>query len=176
MFGLEAKKHLLINAVGVFVSCVFLVLISSCSSSQSEDWPKMAADTLWQDLEQKRTSSPSDEDVTENADDNVSLSPPSDGVAKIPAIDMTVIMDEVDRDLPVYRENMARALDRYENSDDENKDLHWRGVEIEISRLNDVLGRLRTIEHQLDLYKNSEDLLIRVNELLDQVGALIPTR
>ncbi len=136
----------------------------------------MRADTLWQELEQHQSVEATSTHQTSVENDRPSPStPPFDGPTISP-IDARVILDEIERDLPLHAENMSKALDVFEASSDEDSARHWRGVEIEISRLNDVASRLRDLAFKL---KDRDDAFNErrfTDVLLSRTNRLIPPR
>ncbi len=134
----------------------------------------MEADDLWSDLETARNQQSTD---TENvADQDVPSNPSSvpPGANVISDLDITVTLEEIERDLPVHIENMALARDKYDAATADDRELHWRGVEIEISRLNEMIGKLREIDYQLTLMNDQSDKKRRANDLLTRISDIIP--
>lgn len=150
-----------------------MFFLVSCSGGGSEEWPTMRADSLWVDLENADEAQITDEQLIETEDKPSPSARPFE-VDQISPIDVRVALDEAERDLPYHAERIAEALTRYERSSAEDRALNWRGVEIEISRLNEIIARLREIDHRL---KGNQDY---INEqrataaLLERAVNLIP--
>lgn len=161
------------------VKCVLagmaFVLVTACSSSSEEDWPKMRADNLWQELDQLATEVPEPiAAVQEPAPPEASEVPFEP--ESISAIDARIILDEIERDLPFHAENIAAAVDRFGKSTEGEKALNWRGVEIEISRINDIAGQLRSLAFRLRNNPETVNELNITSALLERVHSLIPER
>ena len=149
------------------------ILFIACSSSKPEDWPVMQADTLWQQLEQEGQT----ELATSQKQPDVGVKP---GHSKAPfeqtdlsITEVRVQLDEIERVLPYREENIRNALENYNASSPEDKALNWRGVEIQISRINDVRARLRDLEYALrdnpdhmNEYNLTRALLLRADNLI----------
>ncbi|MDA0707893.1 MAG: hypothetical protein O2963_02295, partial [Proteobacteria bacterium] len=65
------------------------------------------------------------------------------------------------------------SVDLFENSQEEDRPLYWRGVEIEISRLNELVLKLRDIEYQISDHKQAivehkfaQNLIARAQEIM----------
>lgn len=169
-------KSFYISALKGATVIVSTTLLVACSGSKQEDWPVMQADTLWQQLEKE-----GQEELAVNRDKQDSVVNPSP--AKVPfersdlsVIDVRVTLDEIERDLPYHEENISNALENYNASSPENKALNWRGVEIQISRINDLRARLRNIEYAL---RDNPDRMNEYNltrALLQRADNLIPAQ
>ncbi len=167
------NKSFYINVLKGTSFVVATILLIACSGSKPEDWPVMQADTLWQQLEKEGQEELA---VSDGQQDRVIKPTPS----KVPfeqndlsIIDMRVALDEIERDLPYHEKNIRNALENYDASSTENKALNWRGVEIQISRINDIRAQLRDIEYalrdnpdRLNEYNLTRALLLRADNLI----------
>lgn len=128
---------------------VSVTALVACSSASSDDWPLLAADPLWAELEETRNSEVANSDLESAGTSNPSLSKSPYEASPELLLDVRVTLDEVERDLPYLADNMAKAMDLFDAAAEEDKALYWRGVEIEKSRINELSGKLRTIEYQI---------------------------
>jgi len=168
------KKPLFHNMLKPPLFAAAIVVFSSCSSINSDDWPKMEADALWQQLESKQNQAIVAENTTSTNNQNTNLSRPPFENETLSLLDIKVSLDEIERDMPFHKENIARALDAFKVATEQEKAMYWRGVEIEKSRINDIASTLRAIEYQI---ANSDDAgaereLIKV--LLNRTAELTP--
>ena len=130
------KKTLLISSLKTVVATFMVFLIVACASGSSDDWPKMQADELWLELEKRNTASnETSKSAPAAASDPNPSKPPFEG-APLALTDIRVMLAEIERDLPFRMQSIAAAVDLFENAADTDKALHWRGVELEKSRLN----------------------------------------
>ncbi len=166
------KTSIFNNSLKSILCAAFVAALAACSSAGSDDWPVLVADPLWADLEETRNREVAAGDVDTVGTSNPSLSKSPYEASPVSLIDIRVTLDEVERDLPYLAENMAKALDLFEAAAEGDKALYWRGVEIEKSRINELTGKLRTIEYQIADNDQAADerqlariLLARIKEI-----------
>ena len=146
-------KLIYYNSLKSVMSMVTVLFVGACASDNGADWPKMEADNLWQELEKKQSEESNPSETALNSDDQSSLNGPlampSFEVAPPTLSDIRYSLREIERDLPIHERGINAALLRFKNAEAQDKALHWRGVEIEKSRLNDMESALRRIEYQI---------------------------
>jgi gamma-glutamyltranspeptidase/glutathione hydrolase len=159
-----------LKALFIIASIVFVV---SCSGKNSEEWPKMQADSLWQDLEESGSQNDgTSEPEVANDDTSLLAQPYQEDTISISEIRET--LRDVEFLIPQREKGIASALSSFESAAEQEKASYWRGVEIEKSRINDIASRLRSIEYQL---AKSDQFLIEKQmngKLLKQVERIIP--
>ncbi len=170
------KKSLFHNVLRGGLAILSIAMLIACSSSSSEDWPKMEADSTWAELEQAQAGAdmPASEEVGQSESRQPELPPSPYLNGDMLPLDIQVALDEIDRDLPHNAQRIAAALDVYEAAAADDKAMRWRGVEIEISRVNEILSDLRSIERQLIANRQDGAVLVRTQALLARAGELIP--
>ena len=156
--------------MGILVSLGLM----GCASNNSEDWPTMQADSLWQQLEEGQTDGTISNGNISVAEEEANLSMPTMQEARISLPDIRLNLSEIERDLPIHAENIAKSLQEFENAVEEDKALHWRGVEIEKSRLNDKMGRLREIQRQTSNTPAASNELRMASALLNRAEEIMP--
>ncbi len=152
---------------------ISLAILTACSSYDSQDWPKLEADTVWQKLEKNQED-------TELSDDSIA----SDDLVTGPSIlqvqsttlsltDIRASLNDIERALAAREDQLKKSVDLFENSQEEDRPLYWRGVEIEISRLNELVLKLRDIEYQISDHKQAivehkfaQNLIARAQEIM----------
>ena len=169
------KKCMFYNGLK-YVSCIsLLTALIACSSSGSEDWPQLTADPLWSELEETANNDVVDGDNETSSPSNASLSRPPFETSTMPLLDVRVALDEVDRDLPHLADELAKALDLYDEAAEEDKARYWRGVEIQKSRINELRSKLRTIAYEIETNTKADEERAQVNALLNQIKDISPT-
>ncbi|MDG1438590.1 MAG: gamma-glutamyltransferase, partial [Emcibacteraceae bacterium] len=163
------KKTFIYNSLKCSVAGILMLGIISCASGNSEDWPKMQADNLWQDLEQ------SDAKLEMNADNNsASLTVPPFSNSKISLVDVRNTLTEIELALPNKMQNLEKAVQSYRDAPSNDKARYWRGIEVEKSRLNELTSALRNIEYQIESNKSAETELILTRELITKINNMSP--
>ncbi|MDG1709345.1 MAG: hypothetical protein P8H03_11320 [Emcibacteraceae bacterium] len=137
------------------------LIIIACSSGNSDDWPKMQADNLWQKLEQSDAKSIGGDEINEAS----LIEPPFYGT-EISLVDIRSTLSEIELALPNRAENMQTAVDAYNAAPTIDKSSFWRGVEIENSRLNELTSVLRNIEFHLVNNNVAETELLLTRKLI----------
>ncbi len=169
-----SNKSMLNNMLKINMGVLFSLGLMGCASNNSEDWPTMQADSLWQQLEEGQndgTISNGNMTVTEQ-DANLSMPAIQESSLSLP--DIRVSLSEIARDLPIHAENIAKSLQEFEDAVEADKALHWRGVEIEKSRLNDRMGRLREIQRQISNKPSASNELRMASALLSRAERMMP--
>lgn len=168
-----SKKSISINSLKTSLTFAVLVMITACASNNSDDWPKLEADNLWQQLEQGDGIS---KDVVQKhtAENDMSLLKPPFGKTTLSLEEVRVTLNEIERDFPGYAENLNNAMNVYVNAMDVDKAMHWRGVEIEKSRINNMASALWIIVFQLASNDQMKDEVSRARVLLKKVGDVTP--
>jgi len=155
---------------GILIS----LCLVGCASNDSEDWPTMQADSLWQQLEESQTGGNNPIDNIEVTEEDANLSMPTMKEANLSLPDIRVSLSEIERDLPIHAENIEKSLQEFEDAVEEDKARHWRGVEIEKSRLNDKMGRLREIHRQILNTPTAANELRMASALLSRAENIMP--
>ncbi len=168
------NKNICNNSLKVLTCTVSLLLITACTSGNSDKWPVMQADNLWQELEKSQK-----EDVVlyekTSSPENQLLEPPF--FTEPPTLlDIQNALQEIQRDLPSHEEKIALALEQFENAEDAQKGRYWRGVEIEKSRLNDIVVALRDIEYQISQNSDAQNEMNLTTALLERAVKLMPNK
>lgn len=167
------KKNIKNNTLKNVIGAISLVSIMACASGNSDDWPTLKADELWQELGQEGDQSQTIATGNSNAENTTLLKPPF-RQQEVSLIDIRVSLSEMERDIPFHRENISKALDEFDRAKVTEKALYWRGVEIEKSRINDLLSRLRGIEYQVASNDSAAAERRLAAELLARAEELIP--
>ena len=157
------------------ISCaLFIVALPACSFVNSDDWPLLTADPLWVELEKTKNSDVEAEVINTVVLSDPILSKSPYAATALPLIDVRVMLDKIERDLPYQAHNMAKALDMFDAAGKEDKALYWRGVEIEKSQVNEFRGELLMIKHQI--MDNDQAVVERqlTNVLLMKVEEITP--
>ena len=166
------------NGLKSGLTIVSMLLVGACASGNGSDWPKMEADNLWQELEKKQNEKINVSDNTLSIDNPSSLNaplvrPPFE--AAPPTLsDIRYSLSEIERDLPLREQDIIAALLRFENADAEDKALHWRGVEIEKSRLIELVGAIRRISYQLRDNNEAADEQALVEQFMQRAAKISP--
>lgn len=143
------KKPLFVNMLRNLFSIFVLVAVAACSSGNSDEWPKLEADNLWVELQQNNANNGVLDNENTGSDDQPNLSSLPFEQVPIPLADIRIMLREIERDFPYLATSIEKAVDQFEASAQEDKALYWRGIEIEKSRINELTGKLRSIEHQI---------------------------
>jgi gamma-glutamyltranspeptidase / glutathione hydrolase len=146
-----------------------LIFIAACASNKSDDWPKMKADNLWQELEQSEVKN-----VDKINNNNASLIKPPFAGTEISLIDIRSTLVEIEKALPSKLKSMKEALNAYNAAVFNDKASFWRGVEIEKSRLNEISNALSNIEFQLLNDDSAFNELLMTRKLLAIVQSMLP--
>lgn len=171
---IKSKKTLFNNMLSGLLSAALLSVLVGCSSGGQSEWPKMEADSLWAELENKRTADPEAPNQISDESSGSSLATPPFAEKSVSLLDIQVSLQEIERDLPFHAETIAKAMDQYEASPDEDKAMRWRGVELEISRLNELSAKLRTISRQIGGNDQAGKERQLTNQLLNRIEEIIP--
>ncbi|HRW30710.1 MAG TPA: gamma-glutamyltransferase, partial [Emcibacteraceae bacterium] len=171
---IKSNKSLFNKMLNGLLSVSILSVLLSCSSGGQTEWPKMEADNLWSELENKRTADTQTAQQIVEEDKGSSL--PASPIAEKPVslLDIRVSLQEIERDLPFRAENIAKAMDQYEAADNADRAMRWRGVEIEISRLNELAAKLRTISRQIEGNEQADQEIKLTNRLAKRIDEIIP--
>lgn len=168
------KKSLFINMLrGLFLSAMSIA-IAACSYGNSDEWPKMEADNLWVELEQNQVGDAALAIESQDGGELPNLSKSPFEQAAIPLADIRVMLIEIERDLPFLAIKVEKAVDEFEAATQEDKALYWRGVEIEKSRVNELTGKLRSIEFQVGSNERAQAELALTRRLLAQTQQITP--
>lgn len=172
-----AKKSLFNNGLKSFAMCMSVVSIMSCSSNNSDEWPILQADNLWEELGE----SSSDLGVSKEEVDAGSSASPSKPRFEENVISLEDVKNEL-RDieflLPRREEAVRKALKSYHDARAEDKASFWRGVEIEKSRINDISGRLRLLDFKLENNNQAaleKQLIARLLEKAENITPITPS-
>ena len=156
------------------ISMLISFILLGCSSNKSEDWPIMQADSLWQQLEEDQSNEIISNDNVTVSEEDANLSMLTIQKASISMADIRVSLSEIERDIPIHAENITKSLQEFEEAVEEDKALHWRGVEIEKSRLNDKMVRLREIQRQISNTPTASNELRMASALLSRAEEIMP--
>lgn len=143
------RKSLYNNALTAWMLVVLVTSLGACTPTNSDDWPKMEADALWQQLESDQDQTTVAQNNDPSLSDGSNLSRPPFMGTPVSLLDIQVTLDEIERDLPFHEQSIKKALADFESAAEGEKALYWRGVEIEKSRINDLTGQLRNISYQI---------------------------
>ena len=167
------KKSIFNNILKWMVVWMSFIMLAACSSYDSQDWPTLEADTVWQNLEQN----PENKDISSaNIESDDLLPGPSPLLDHTPASslkDIRASLNDIERALGAREDQLKNSIDLFENSPEEDRYLYWGGVEIEISRLNELVLKLRDIEYQISDHKQAivehkfaQNLIARAQEIM----------
>lgn len=168
-----AKKSLFNNGLRYSSAIMFIASIMACASDNSEEWPKLEADNLWQDLEVNRGEKAVSINQAE-ANENTSLLKPPFEEKPFSLEEAREELRDIEFLLPQREKGIATALNAFSQATGENKASLWRGVEIEKSRINDLTSRLRSLDFQL---MNFDQALLEkqlVERLLNKAANITP--
>lgn len=163
----------LTNMLRVLLTLIISCILISCSSSGSDEWPKLEADRLWQKLEQEQSDTEILSDNSLNNNETILL-PSATASPSISLSDIDLSLNEIENKLTLHEKNIQLAVDKFENANGEDKDLHWRGIEIQKSRLNSDLSVLRDIVFRLADKQEAVNERQRATMLLKRAEALMP--
>jgi len=168
------KMSIFKNNLKNILCAVFVTALTACSFVNSDDWPLLTADPLWTELAETKNNDVVDEVIVTDIFSEPILSNSPHAATPLLLIDVRVMLDKIERDLPYQALNMAKALVMFNAAAKEDKALYWRGVEIEKSRVNEFRGELRMIEHQI---ANNDQAVVErqlTNILLRRVEEITP--
>ena len=149
-------------------------ILISCSSSSQDQWPELRADGLWQDLSQVQNETLIEPEDDQGTDIRQEIPAPPFATPTLSLLDIQVALSEIDRDFSFNQKNMARALSQYEEASITDKSSNWRAVEIQKSRLNDIVVKLRSIEYQIVDNPEATSELSLTRKLIHQIVVIIP--
>lgn len=167
------KRINLSNMLKAIVILMFPGILISCSSSGSDDWPKLEADQLWQELDQGQFEAGMVLDNSLN-DNETNLLPSSVTSTTTSLSDIDTSLNEIENKLVLHEKNIQLAVDKFDNASGEDKDLHLRGIEIEKSRLNNDISILKNILYQLTDNQEAESERRQAAMLLNRAEQLMP--
>lgn len=144
-----AKKSLLNSGLRSFGALLSIASIIACSSNNSEEWPELRADNLWQELGES-SSSETWSAVNDSVSESASPSKPSFETVVISLENVQKELRDIEFLLPKREEAVSKALNDYFDAPTDDKISFWGGVEIERSRINDLASRLRLLNYKLE--------------------------